>query len=197
MSQQQTVLRVKTSVPSEIIVTGNTSLSITPSITGLTYSGSGTTANPYVGSFGLGATFYEFGVQGSGVLYYNITLSDVEIGSNYLQAFVRHAGEPFYKRIFTTFSSTNDSFFSVQNGDFIAFKQGGIPATAGTFNIYFEPEDQLVNYTVDKYEFLDLHGDIPLTINKSFAELQDIAKRNSDYSIGLKLPGSKKNNRFF
>ena len=197
MSQQQTVLRVLTSVPSEIVVTGTTSLSITPSITGLTYSGSGTTANPYIGSFGLGATFFEFGVEGSGVLYYNITLSDVEIGSNYLQAFVRHAGEPFYKRIFTTFSTTNDSFFSVQNGDFIAFKQGGIPSTAGVFEVYFEPDDQLVNYTVDKYEFLDLHGDIPLTINKSFAELQDIAKRNSDYSIGLKLPGSKKNNRFF
>ena len=197
MSQQQTVLRVKTSVPSEIVVTGTTSLSITPSITGLTYSGSGTTANPYVGSFGLGATFYEFGVQGSGVLYYNITLSDVEIGSNYLQAFVRHAGDAFYKRIFTTFSTTNESYFSVQNGDSIAFKQGGIPSTAGVFEVYFEPEDQLVNYTVDMYEFLDLSGDIPLTINKSFAELQDIAKRNSDYSIGLKLPGSKKNNRFF
>jgi uncharacterized delta-60 repeat protein len=48
-----------------------------------------------------------------------------------------------------------------------------------------------------KYEFLDLYSDIPIKINKSFAELQDIAKRNSDYSIGLQLPGSKKNNRFF
>jgi hypothetical protein len=47
------------------------------------------------------------------------------------------------------------------------------------------------------YEFLDLYGDIPIKINKSFAELQDISKRNSDYSIGLTLPGSKKNNRFF
>jgi len=197
MSQQQTVLRVKTSVPSEIIVTGNTSLSITGSTTGVTYSGSGTSASPYIGSFGTSATFVELGVVGSGVLYYNISIADVEIGGNYLQAFVKHAGDAFYKRIFTTFSTTNDSYFSVQNGDYIAFKQGGIPLTAGLFSIYFEPDDQLVNYTVDKYEFLDLHGDIPLTINKSFAELQDIAKRNSDYSIGLKLPGSKKNNRFF
>jgi hypothetical protein len=48
-----------------------------------------------------------------------------------------------------------------------------------------------------QYDFLDLYGDIPIKINKSFAELQDIAKRNSDFSIGLSLPGSKKNNRFF
>jgi len=50
---------------------------------------------------------------------------------------------------------------------------------------------------VTEYEFLDLYGDVPIKINKSFAELQDISKRNSDYSIGLTLPGSKKNNRFF
>ena len=48
-----------------------------------------------------------------------------------------------------------------------------------------------------EYEFLDLYGDVPIKINKSFAELQDISKRNSDYSIGLQLPGSKKNNKFF
>jgi hypothetical protein len=50
---------------------------------------------------------------------------------------------------------------------------------------------------ITEYEFLDLYGDIPIKISKSFAELQDISKRNSDYSIGLQLPGSKKNNRFF
>jgi hypothetical protein len=48
-----------------------------------------------------------------------------------------------------------------------------------------------------QYTFLDLYSDIPIKINKSFAELQDISKRNSDLSIGLSLPGSKKNNRFF
>ena len=48
-----------------------------------------------------------------------------------------------------------------------------------------------------QYTTLDLYSDIPIKINKSFAELQDIAKRNSDLSIGLSLPGSKKNNRFF
>lgn len=47
------------------------------------------------------------------------------------------------------------------------------------------------------YEFLDLYSSIPITINKSFAELGDIGKRNSDYSVGVILPGSKKNNVFF
>ena len=47
------------------------------------------------------------------------------------------------------------------------------------------------------YEFLDLYGSIPILINKSFAELGDIGKKNSDYSVGVLLPGSKKNNRFF
>lgn len=47
------------------------------------------------------------------------------------------------------------------------------------------------------YEYLDLYDDVPIKINKSFAELQDIASRNSDYSVSLLLPGSKRNNRFF
>jgi hypothetical protein len=197
MSQQQTVLRVQTNIPSEVTVTGTTSLSITPSITGLTYSGAGTSDNPYVGSFGLGGTFFEFGVQGEGVLYYNISMYNVSIGGNFLQAFIRHAGEPYYKEIFTTFSENNNSYFTVQNGDSVAFKQSGFSLTPGTFEVYFSPDQSLVNYTVNQFDFLDLYDDIPITINKSFAELQDIAKRNSDYSIGLKLPGSKKNNRFF
>ena len=48
-----------------------------------------------------------------------------------------------------------------------------------------------------QYTVLDLYSAIPIKINKSFAELQDIGSKNSDYSIGLALPGSKKNNRFF
>ena len=35
------------------------------------------------------------------------------------------------------------------------------------------------------YEFLDLYGDVPIKINRSFAELQDIGKKNSDFSIGI------------
>jgi len=48
-----------------------------------------------------------------------------------------------------------------------------------------------------QYTTLDLYSDIPIKINKSIAEIEDISKKNSDLSIGLSLPGSKKNNRFF
>ena len=48
-----------------------------------------------------------------------------------------------------------------------------------------------------QYVNLDLYNDIPIKINKSFAELQDISKKNTDFSVNLSLPGSKKNNRFF
>jgi len=48
-----------------------------------------------------------------------------------------------------------------------------------------------------EHTFLDLYSDIPIKINKSFSELEDISKKNSDYSIGLSLPGSKRNNQFF
>lgn len=50
---------------------------------------------------------------------------------------------------------------------------------------------------IPEYDFLDLYSDIPIKINKSIAEIEDISKRNSDYSIGLALPGSKRNNKFF
>jgi hypothetical protein len=47
------------------------------------------------------------------------------------------------------------------------------------------------------YQTLDIYSSIPLSINKSFAELGDIGKRNSDFSVGVLLPGSKTNNTFF
>jgi len=50
---------------------------------------------------------------------------------------------------------------------------------------------------ITQYEILDIYSTIPIKINRSYAELQDIGKKNSDYSIGIQLPGSKKNNRFF
>ena len=48
-----------------------------------------------------------------------------------------------------------------------------------------------------EYQYLDLYDDVPIKINKSFAELQDISKKNTDFSVNLSLPGSKTNNRFF
>jgi hypothetical protein len=58
---------------------------------------------------------------------------------------------------------------------------------------------QTSNTSVDviTYEFLDLYSSVPIKINRSYAELQDISLKNSDYSIGIQIPGSKKNNRFF
>jgi hypothetical protein len=50
---------------------------------------------------------------------------------------------------------------------------------------------------VPVYDTLDLYSSVPIKINKSYAEVQDIAKKNSDYSVPIALPGSKKNNRFF
>lgn len=47
------------------------------------------------------------------------------------------------------------------------------------------------------FEVLDTHASIPIKINRSFAELQDIGKKNSDYSYNIQLPGTKKNNKFF
>jgi hypothetical protein len=48
-----------------------------------------------------------------------------------------------------------------------------------------------------EFQVLDIYSSIPLTINKSFAELGDIGKKNSDFSVGVLLPGSKTNNSFF
>ena len=50
---------------------------------------------------------------------------------------------------------------------------------------------------ITQYEILDTYSTVPIKINRSYAELQDIGKKNSDYSIGIQLPGSKTNNRFF
>ena len=49
---------------------------------------------------------------------------------------------------------------------------------------------------ITQYEILDTYSTVPIKINRSYAELQDIGKKNSDYSIGIQLPGSKTNNRF-
>lgn len=47
------------------------------------------------------------------------------------------------------------------------------------------------------YEILDTYSSIPLSVTKTYAELQDIGSRTSDNSINVILPGTKKNNRFF
>jgi hypothetical protein len=199
MSQQQTVLRVRTNRPSDIIVTGNTSATVfetTGAPTG--YTGTGTFTDPYVGSFGTSTGYIGIRTNCPGTIYWNCTLRNTTIGTNYFSISVKHPEDPFTKIVFNSWSQFNVDFTNLLTNDEIYFRQAGIPGiSGGTFSIYFVPNNQLVDFSVPTYDFLDLYDDIPITINKSFAEIEDISKRNSDYSVGLKLPGSKKNSRFF
>ena len=201
MSQQQTVLRVQTTQSSEITVTGTTSLNVVTgtTTTGVTYGGSGTFSSPYTGTTALnsGQQSIDFLVTGNGIFYYDVTVPFPSIGSSYFNAYIKHAGDSSFKLIFNTYATNINSVFEVQNGDTIRFTINNIAFTTSSFTVYFDGDQNTTNFTVPKFDFLDLYDDIPLKINKSFAEIQDIAKRNSDYSIGVKLPGSKKNNRFF
>jgi hypothetical protein len=197
MSLQQTVLRVQTNKPSPVVVTGTTGLNYFDSIGAVTYTGSGTTDNPFTGSFGTSGSSFWVKTVCPGTIYYNTVLSSVGIGDNYFSLFIRRPEDSYLKKIYDSFNATNDDYFNVETGDVIVFEQNSTGSTAGTFQIYLIPAEQEINYTVLEYDYLDLYGDIPLTINKSFAEIEDISKRNSDYSVGVKLPGSKKNNRFF
>lgn len=45
--------------------------------------------------------------------------------------------------------------------------------------------------------YLDLYQNEPVLLNMSFAELQDITKKNSNFSQTFTLPGSKSNNQVF
>jgi len=47
------------------------------------------------------------------------------------------------------------------------------------------------------YTYLDLYKNEPVFLSLSFAELQDITKKNSNFSKSFSLPGSKKNNEVF
>ncbi len=199
--QQQTVLRVKTNKPSDLVVTGTTSISLTGNTAGFVYSGgTGTPSSPYQGTYPTVPSFLTVNVTGNGTLYFDFTLYTVGVGLNYLQIFIQHAGENFSRKVLTTYppsASSYADYFKVQSGDIVTFKQGGSPVTGSNYRIYVVPDVEFTRQTVDEYDTLDLYDDIPIKINRSFAELQDIGKKNSDYSVGLKLPGSKKNNRFF
>jgi hypothetical protein len=199
MSQQQTVLRVRTNKPSDITVTGNTTTTVFAT-QGATsgYTGTGTVSFPYVGSFGTGTGYIGIRANCPGTMYWNCTLRNTTIGTNFFSISVKHPDEPFTRNVFNSWSQFNVDYTNILTNDELYFEQSGTPGvTGGTFSIYFIPNSELVDFSVPTYDFLDLYDDIPITINKSFAEIEDISKRNSDYSVGLKLPGSKKNNRFF
>ena len=76
MSQQQTVLRVQTTQPSDITITGATALDVIDYTTGVTYGGAGTFASPYTGTTALnsGEQSIDFEVIGNGTFYYDVTV---------------------------------------------------------------------------------------------------------------------------
>jgi hypothetical protein len=199
MSEQQTLLRIKTSIPSDLEVTGTTFIVVTGETTGFTYSGgTGVPGDPFIGSYPSVPSNLLVNVTGDGTLYFNMFFTDTQIGGNYLQIFIKHIDEGFSRKVLTTFYDTTNDYFKVRDGDIVTFKQGGTPTSGtSTYSIYVSPDVEYITQTVNQFDYLDIYNDIPIKINKSFAELQDIAKKNSDLSVGLKLPGSKKNNRFF
>ena len=48
-----------------------------------------------------------------------------------------------------------------------------------------------------EFKYLDLYQNEPVNLSLSFAELQDITKKNSNFSQSFNLPGSKLNNQLF
>lgn len=45
--------------------------------------------------------------------------------------------------------------------------------------------------------YLDLYDDVSISLNMSFAEIQDVGSKNSGYSQTFRVPGTPKNNKFF
>ena len=195
MSIQQTVLRVKTNIPGDITITGTTSIAVSD-FSGVTYSGSGTTGSNYDVTYPAFTSFFEVEVTGDGTLYYNGTGTTVNLATHFFQVLVKHPEDADYKIVFNTWAAVNNDYFRVKNGDKIKFFYYSDGGTARLLT-YFVGDVNYIAVTPSQYQYLDLLNDIPLTINKSFAEIQDISKRNSDYSIGVKLPGTKTNNAFF
>ncbi len=202
--EQQTILRVQTNIQSNINITRTNTLSL--SSTGYTNSGAGTPASPYSGTSTASSFNLVFTNTGSaGTFYYNISnisytgaSTNVYTGTT-IQFSITHgngfnSGNSGFKEYYV---NTLVGTFEVLDGDIITIYGGSSLSSGANMWFYVTPSTEQVSPTILTYQNLDLDGDIPIKINKSFAELQDIGKRNSDYSIGLQLPGSKKNNRFF
>ena len=207
--QQQTVLRVQTNIPTGIELTGSTSLSVT-SAQRVTYSGSGTQTSPITGTTtGLSSTddwSITMNVSGgTGTFYYTVDMPPPPVGSvnyylNYGISFnvTKPDGNVRGMGGFDEYGTSDlIGTFKVYDGDQIYINAGLFIPTGATMSYYVIPDSSTTLSETLNYDTLDLYTDIPLKLNKSFAELQDIGKRNSDYSVGLSLPGSKKNNAFF
>jgi hypothetical protein len=208
--QQQTVLRVQTNIPSGIEITGSTSLSVISS-SNVTFGGSGTETSPITGittSAIISNDSWSMSMRvtgGTGTFYYNVNMSPYNGASDdiFQEYGIRFIVTKPDTRVsgmggFNEYGTTDlIGTFKVYNGDRIFVAAGSSIPTGATMSYYVLPDDTTEFSEVLSYDTLDLYTDIPLKLNKSFAELQDIGKRNSDYSVGLALPGSKKNNAFF
>lgn len=198
MSTQQTILRVQTNVQSGLTIDGT--YDVTWVLSG-TYIGSGTTNNPYSGytsSVGLDIRLNNNGSPG--MFYYKLRLADytgdtVNFYDNY---FVRCTNNNTGDEVFSEYaiSDLDGSLHLETNQGIILLTFTQLITGLSTYEVYFVPDKVPVD-PIQQYEILDTYSDVPIKINKSFAELEDISKRNSDYSIGITIPGSKKNNRFF
>lgn len=192
--QQQTVLRVQTNRELSTITVPDAVLSVSGSTT-MTISGSGTTINPYVGTDTTGSVAYFEVTGNNGIVYYQITgMGDAAL-YNSASIYIIRNGEQYLVRRSTKKIQVISGQINVEPGDIIYINNNNVDSSSG-FNFLYIVTDETPN-NLFEYEVLDLYGDVPIKINKSFAELQDISKRNSDFSIGLTLPGSKKNNSFF
>ena len=56
---------------------------------------------------------------------------------------------------------------------------------------------QLITTIDGEKRIIDLYGDEDITLEMSFAEIQDITKKNSTYTQSFNVPGSKNNNDIF
>ena len=56
--------------------------------------------------------------------------------------------------------------------------------------------NQVAGANIVEYE-LDLYDDVPLPINKSIIDIQNIAERKSDFTKTITLPGTHNNNDIF
>jgi hypothetical protein len=196
--QQQTVLRVQTNreVSTFSLPVGTITVA---SGTTMTMNGSGTTLNPFnsTGSTSNHEAYFNINNNG-GIVYYMIsgqTSDSVYIWEPSSIDLIRD-GVSYQARSTNILNAVIFGQINVLPGDqiYVTMPHPGPTPTRINY-LYFVPNTE--TGVVYEDENLDLYTDIPIKINKSFAELQDISKRNSDFSIGLQLPGSKKNNAFF
>jgi len=176
--QQQTVLQVKTNIPDQLTSPAVSNIAITGTTTG-TYTGSGTTTNPYLFT---GATSVfgseinvDFVVTGNSIFNYTINTSYNPADTpyfdfNYTDISITHANG-YNSKIsgFKEWQVNNISGnFVVQSGDriFIVSRNGqSLSSITATF--FITPNEELNNPVITTFDTLDLYTDIPIKITKS------------------------------